>query len=100
MNCYRCNTFFYVGVDPNEIDQVNEVRARSAGGVPGRRHNLMIFLNQDIIYGLFFYSSYAYFHMHIFRNNCQSHEYQSNSYFIKNHIILRFRIEHCLISHK
>jgi hypothetical protein len=74
----RRNTFYY-GVDPNEIDQVNGVRARSAGGVPGRRHNLMVSKNRDIINGLFFYSSYAFFHIHIFRNNCQSHEYQSNS---------------------
>jgi hypothetical protein len=57
---------FYVGVDPNFIDQVNEVRARSAGGVPGRRHNLMVSKNLDIINGLFFILpihlfSYAHF---------------------------------------
>jgi hypothetical protein len=60
----RCNTSFYAGVDPNEIGQANEVRARSAGGVPGRRHNLMVFLIDISLmdYFLFFICIFSYAH--------------------------------------
>jgi hypothetical protein len=55
---------FYDGVDPNFIDQVNEVRARSAGGVPGRRHNLMFFLIGILLmdHFLFFICIFSYAH--------------------------------------
>jgi hypothetical protein len=67
---------FYDGVDPTKLKM--SMRACSAGGVPGRRLNLMVFLNRDIINGLFFIlQMHVYFHMHIFRNNCQNLEHQT-----------------------